>query len=102
MFMPLDVEERDTKEDGELTREERRERKTRREREKRLAKKKVEQTVEGWRQLFAGGKDGKYFWRGTVNRGEGSGWEGWGEVKELCEGAKQGREKRTAEQVGKR
>ena len=104
MFIPIDAAPNTEKAEAKLSREERRERKLRRERERRVARKKVEQTVEGWRALFAGGKDGRYFWRGTVDRGEGSGWEGWGEVKELCEGAKQGREKRTAEEVvgGKR
>jgi len=96
MFISTDL----TDEPGEsLTKEERRERKLRREREGRLAKRKVEETVRGWERMFDGGKDGKYFRVGRVNRGEGSGWEGWGELKELCEKAKEGRPRRTAEDV---
>ncbi len=75
------------------------EKKLRRERELRLARKQVEQTVEGWRKMFDGGKGGKYFKRGEVDRGEGSGWQGWGEVRELCEKAKKGRPGRTAGEV---
>ena len=76
-----------------------RERKLRREREGRVARKKVEEVVEGWRGLFDGGKGGRYFWRGRVQRGEGSGWGGWGEVKGLCEEAMRGRGRRGAEDV---
>ena len=94
MFMP--VEE---KAEGDLTREEKRERKLEREREKRVARRKVEETVRGWERMFDGGKDGKYFRVGKVNREPGSGWEGWGEVKELCQKAREGRPRRTAEEV---
>lgn len=94
MFMSEDLSS-----DGEFTREEKRERKLRKERERRLAKKQVEETVKGWERMFDGGKDGKYFKIGKVWRGEGSGWEGWGEVKELCEKARAGRPGRTAEEV---
>lgn len=76
-----------------------RERKLRREREWRQARKQVRDVVEGWRSMFDGGKGGKYFKRGEVNRSGGSGWQGWGEVKHLCEKAKQGRPGRTADQV---
>ena len=84
----------------ELTKEERRERKLRRERERRLARRQVENTVRGWERMFDGGKEGKYFWVGRVDRGVGSGWEGWGEVKVLCDKARKGRPRRTAEEVG--
>ena len=94
MFMSEDLSS-----GGEFTREEKRERKLRKERERRLAKKQVEETVRGWERMFDGGKDGKYFKVGKVWRGEGSGWEGWGEVKELCEKARAGRPGRTAEEV---
>ena len=87
-------------EEGFTTKEERREWKLRREREGRLARKKVEETVRGWERMFDGGKGGRYFRVGRVERGEGSGWEGWGEVKMLCEKARKGRPKRTAEEVG--
>lgn len=94
MFMPVE-------EEGGLkfTKEDKRERKLRREREKRVARKKVEEAVRGWEKMFDGGKDGKYFRVGKVNRGPDSGWEGWGEVKELCQKAREGRPRRTAEEV---
>ena len=96
MFMSADLFE-----EGEgFTKEERREWKLRREREGRLARKKVEETVRGWERMFDGGKEGKYFRVGRVERGRGSGWEGWGEVKVLCEKARKGRPRRTAEEVG--
>ena len=88
------------KEEGKgFTKEERREWKLRREREGRLARKKVEETVRGWERMFDGGKEGKYFRVGKVDRGEGSGWEGWGDIKVLCEKARKGRPRRTAEEV---
>lgn len=62
-------------------------RKMRREREVRLARKKVQEAVKGWEGLFDGGKGGKYFWVGRVDRGG----EGWGERRELCEKAREGR-----------
>lgn len=102
MFISTDLSESDEglKARGvELSKEERRERKLRREREGRLAKRKVEETVKGWEGMFDGGKDGKYFRVGRVDRGEGSGWKGWGELKELCRKAKEGRPRRTAEDV---
>ena len=94
MFMSVEPEA-----GGDSTKEEKRERKLRREREKRTARKKVEESVRGWEKMFDGGKDGKYFSVGKVNRGPGSGWEGWGEVKELCQKAREGRPRRTAEEV---
>ncbi|MDI1487697.1 MAG: hypothetical protein OHK93_006968 [Ramalina farinacea] len=75
------------------------ERKKRREQEKRLARRKVKEAVEGWRGLFEGGKEGRYFRRGVVWRGEGSGWMGWGEPPELCERAREGRGRRGAGDV---
>ena len=65
-------------------------RKTRRERDIRVAKKKMEEAVEGWRRLFDGGKGGKYFWVGRVVEEE----EEEGEVMGLCEGAREGRRRR--------
>ena len=99
MFMSAELSE-EREEEIELTKEERRERKLRREREGRLARRKVEETVRGWERMFDGGKEGKYFRVGRVERGKGSGWEGWGEVKVLCEKARKGRPRRTAEEVG--
>ena len=99
MFISTDLTD-STIDEGKLSKEERRERKLRKERETRLAKKKVEETVRGWERMFDGGKDGRYFRVGRVDRGEGSGWEGWGEVKQLCEKAREGRPRRTAEEVG--
>ena len=81
------------------TREERAERKKRREQGRRLAKRKVKEAVEGWKGLFEGGKEGRYFKRGEVWRGEGSGWAGWGEPPELCERAREGRGRRGAGDV---
>ena len=95
MFMPVEEEA-----GGEPPKGERRERKLKREREKRVASKRVEETVRGWERLFDGGKDGKYFRVGKVDRGPDSGWEGWGDVKELCQKAREGRPRRTAGEVG--
>lgn len=95
MFMPVEEEEGG----GGVTKEGGRERKLRREREKRVARRKVEETVRGWERMFDGGKDGKYFRVGKVERGAGSGWEGWGELKELCHKAREGRPRRTADEV---
>lgn len=94
MFMPAEEDA------GASANEGNRERKLRRERERRVARKQVRETVSGWEKMFAGEKDGKYFRIGSVKRGVGSGWEGWGEVKELCEKARMGRPRRTAEEVG--
>lgn len=97
MFVPVEeVEDGTTKSE---TRDEKKERKLRREREVRVARKKVVETVDGWRKMFDGGKVGKYFWVGRVERGVGSGWEGWGERRELCESARKGRPRRTAEEI---
>ena len=83
--------------DGGKERIDKRERKLRSERDKMRSKKQVHDVVEGWRKMFDGGKGGKYFKRGEVDRSEGSGWQGWGKVKELCEKARQGRPSRTAD-----
>lgn len=80
-------------EDRRETKEEKTERKLRLEREKRVAKKKVRDTVAGWEKMFDGGKDGKYFRVGRVKREEG--WEEkLGPVRELCKRAREGRPKR--------
>lgn len=97
MFIPVEDAEGGTKKTE--SKEEKREGKLRREREVRVARKKVVETVEGWRKMFDGGKGGKYFWVGRVERGVGSGWEGWGKRRELCESARKGRPRRTAEEV---
>ena len=65
-------------------------RKVRRERDLRVARRKVEEAVEGWRRLFDGGKGGRYFWVGRVVGRE----EGVGEVRALCRAAREGRPKR--------
>lgn len=94
MFIPVDDEEGA---DGlKETKEEKRERKLRQERERRVAKKKVADTVRGWEKMFDGGKDGKYFWVGRVKREEG--WEEkLGPPRELCRKAREGRPKRGRE-----
>ncbi|KAI4218342.1 MAG: hypothetical protein LQ349_008753 [Xanthoria aureola] len=66
-------------------------RKVRRERDLRVARRKVEEAVEGWRRLFDGGKGGRYFWVGRVVGGE---EEEMGEVRALCRAAREGRPKR--------
>ena len=92
MFMSVDADEEEKKE----TKEEKRERKLRLERERRVARKKVRDTVRGWEKMFDGGKDGKYFWVGRVKREEG--WEErLGPVRELCKKARDGRPKRGKE-----
>lgn len=78
------------------TKEEKRERKLTQERERRVARKKVRDAVRGWESMFDGGKEGKYFWVGSVKREEG--WEErLGPVRELCQKAKEGRPKRGKE-----
>ncbi|KAL8846573.1 MAG: hypothetical protein Q9221_008339 [Calogaya cf. arnoldii] len=70
-------------------------RKTRRERDLRVARRKVREAVEGWRGLFNGGKGGRYFWVGTV-----VGLEEGGEVRGLCEAAREGRPRRGKDNGG--
>lgn len=82
-------------EEGNGGKEGKREEKMERER----ARRKVREVVRGWEGLFDGGRGGKYFRVGRVDRGVGSGWEGWGERRELCEKAKEGRPRRRAEDV---
>ncbi|KAL9596092.1 MAG: hypothetical protein Q9219_006040 [cf. Caloplaca sp. 3 TL-2023] len=72
------------------------EKKLRREREGRIARKKVGEAVRGWERLFDGGKGGKYFWVGRVERGG----VGWGERRELCEKAREGRPRRSGSGEG--
>lgn len=67
--------------------------------ERERARRKVREVVRGWERLFDGGRGGKYFRVGRVDRGVGSGWEGWGERRELCQKAKEGRPRRRAEDV---
>ena len=81
MFVPLDEEEEVVSSKV---------RKVRRERDLRVARRKVEEAVEGWRRLFDGGKGGRYFWVGRVVGRE----EGVGEVRALCRAAREGRPKR--------
>ena len=83
MFVPLDEEEEVVSSKV---------RKVRRERDLRVARRKVEEAVEGWRRLFDGGKGGRYFWVGRVVRGEEE--EGMGEVRALCRAAREGRPRR--------
>lgn len=47
----------------------------RRERERKIARKKVRDTVKGWEEMSDDGKGGKYFRVGKVERGAGSVWE---------------------------
>ena len=92
MFMSVDEDESD----GRETKEEKKKRKLRLERERRVAKKKVRETVAGWEKMFDGGKDGKYFRVGRVKREDG--WEEkLGPVRKLCKKARDGRPKRGAE-----
>ncbi|KAL8727629.1 MAG: hypothetical protein Q9166_005937 [cf. Caloplaca sp. 2 TL-2023] len=88
MFLPVDDEEEvvSTKV-----------RKIRREQDVRLARRKVREAVEGWRRLFDGGKGGRYFWVGWVERGE----DREGVVPELCKLAVEGRVKRSEMGKGK-
>jgi len=65
------------------------------ERERRVARRRVEEVVRGWERWFDGGWGGRYFWVGRVWMGEG----GWGEVRELCRKAREGRPRREAEGV---
>ena len=71
-------------------------RKVRQEREKREARKKVEEVVRGWEKMFDGGKGGRYFWVGRVVGQEEEG----GEVRGLCESAREGRPRRGREGDG--
>lgn len=76
-------------------------RKVRRERELRVARRKVEEAVEGWSRLFDGGKGGRYFWVGRVVKGEEE-REGVGEVRALCQAAREGRPRRGRVEEGGR
>lgn len=68
------------------------EEKVRRERELRLAKKKVQETVEGWAQMFRGEGGKPYFKVGEMAREEG--WLEKLPPRELCDRAKKTRPKR--------
>lgn len=70
--------------------------KIRRERDYRMARKKVQEGIEGWARVFKGETGRPYFWVGTIKREE-----GWLEKlprRELCEPARDGRPKRGDEQ----
>jgi predicted heme/steroid binding protein len=70
--------------------------KIRRERDYRMAKKKVQEGIEGWAKVFSGETGRPYFWVGTIKREE-----GWLEKlprRELCKPAMEGRPKRGDEQ----
>jgi len=66
--------------------------KVRHEREMRLAKKKVQDTIEGWSRMFKGEAGKDYFKVGEVVREEG--WMEKLPVRDLCERAKNTRPKR--------
>ena len=70
--------------------------KIRRERDYRMARKKVQEGIEGWARVFSGETGRPYFWVGTIKRAE-----GWLEKlprRELCKPAMEGRPKRGDEQ----
>ncbi|KAL8757331.1 MAG: hypothetical protein Q9184_004230 [Pyrenodesmia sp. 2 TL-2023] len=75
-------------------------RKLRREREARVARRKVQEAVRGWERLFHGGKGRRYFWVGWVVSEVGVEGDGWGERRELCEKAREGRPRRGKEGEG--
>lgn len=86
-FMPVDAEGGSKKA---LTKGEE---KIRRELETRLAKKRVQDTIEGWATMFRGDAGKDYFKVGEVQRGE-----GWIEMlpkRKLCDRAQKQRPKRT-------
>ncbi|KAL8665412.1 MAG: hypothetical protein Q9202_002305 [Teloschistes flavicans] len=92
MFVPLAAAAEDEEEDARMTKAEV---KMRRERERREARGTVREAVRGWEKLFDGGRGGRYFWVGRVDRGGGVGWEdGWGERRGLCAQAMEGRRRR--------
>jgi len=107
MFIPIDppedaTDDGDVEEGKEPKRKESRkgvtkaELKIRRERDHRMAKKKVQEGIEGWARVFSGETGRPYFWVGTIKREE-----GWLEKlprRELCKPAMEGRPKRGDEQ----
>ena len=97
MFVPLELEEQpQTRNMPEgRARTARGRWKVDREKAYRKGREKVKEMVEQWRQTFDGGKQGKYFWVGTVRREEG--WEG--PRKLLCEKAAMSRPKTKAEVI---
>ena len=72
-----------------------------RERAWRVARGRVRDGVEGWRRLFDGGKDGRYFAVGRVRGREGrkGGWDWEGERVELCGKAREQRPKKGEREV---
>lgn len=99
MFIPEAADEEEGGGGEEMTRAQRAERKKRREQQGRQARRQVQEAIAGWKGMFDGGKEGRYFRRGVVWRGEGSGWKGWGEPPELCERAREGRGRKGAGDV---
>lgn len=88
MFIPLDSEDEDegvSKGD----------KKKRREREAREARKQVRDVVRGWEGMLGGKYD-------VVGKVVGQEEERWGEVRELCEKAQEGRKRRGEGGQGKR
>lgn len=90
-YVPLDEPEPEGEGEGEKKLS-KGEIKTRREREMRLARKKVNDTIEGWARMFRGEGGKPYFLVGEVRRGEG--WLERLPRRELCEGAQKQRPKR--------
>jgi predicted heme/steroid binding protein len=93
MFMPLDLDEAPTFEEGVDEEEKKRKRgewKSKREQARRKAKARVREIVEQWRETYDKGKGGKYFKVGRVNRP--NGYEGEPKL-ELCNKAKLSRPK---------
>jgi hypothetical protein len=68
--------------------------KLRRERDTRFAKKRVQDTIEGWSKMFRGDAGKDYFEVGKVKRGEG--WMEKLPMRKLCEQAQKQRPQRKA------
>jgi hypothetical protein len=107
MFIPVDTLEDgagdgDVERGTELKRKEdskeltKAELKIRRERDYRMARKKVQEGIEGWARMFSGETGRPYFWVGTIKREEG--WLEKLPKRELCKPAMEGRPKRGDEQ----
>lgn len=104
MYVPVDPEESlqdgpaEIEKDGELRRKgvekgvQKAELKMRREKEYRQARKRVDETIDGWASTFTGETGKAYFWVGTIKREEG--WLAKLARRELCEAAKKSRPKR--------
>lgn len=94
MYVPREDPEDEyvTGEDGEKRKLTKGELKMRRERDWRIARKKVQEGVDGWARVFKGETGRPYFWVGTIRREDG--WLEKTEKKELCAPAREGRPKR--------